>query len=471
MILLFATPTPASITDQIQSRLLRLAALFLLLTGAILTLAPAVRLHSWIAPYRWQHWVGFATWLVAFAVIHRESRRWLPDRDGFLIPVAALLTGWGLMTIWRLSPEFGLRQTIWLAVCSAVFLIGMRIPGLLPLLKRYKYLWLVSGLAITALTFMFGTYPGGTGPRLWLGCCGFYLQPSEPLKLLLIIYLAAYLADSILINFSLVRLLAPTLALLGIASAVLVGQRDLGTATLVLFLYAAILYLATGLKRVAIASVLLIAAGAVAGYLGFDVVRLRVDAWINPWLDPGGRSYQIVQSLISIAAGGLFGKGPGLGSPGLVPVAHSDFIFSAMTEETGLAGAIAILLLVCLVFTRGMRTAFRAPEPYQRILAAGLTCFLTAQSLLIIGRKPAPAPADRGDPPVRLLRRILFAHFIHFSALAGADQPPAGKGTGWAAGSHAVPQPRSHHSDRCSRGRAARRLVVVLPGSRPGRTV
>ena len=209
MILLFATPTPASITDQIQSRLLRLAALFLLLTGAILTLAPAVRLHSWIAPYRWQHWAGFVVWLVAFALIHRESRRWLPDRDGFLIPVAALLTGWGLMTIWRLSPEFGLRQTIWLAVCSAVFLIGMRIPGLLTFSSAISTSGSSPAWLITALTFVFGTYPGGTGPRLWLGCCGFYLQPSEPLKLLLIIYLAAYLADSILINFSLVRFAGP----------------------------------------------------------------------------------------------------------------------------------------------------------------------------------------------------------------------------------------------------------------------
>ncbi len=381
---LFSIPANASIPDRIQARMLRLAAFFLFLFGAILTLSPAVRAHSWTVEYRWQHWIGFAAWLLVFSVLHRETRRRLSDRDPFLLPIAALLTGWGLLTIWRISSDYGLRQTVWLLACGLIFAVGLRLPNLLILLRRYKYLWLTGGIALTALTFLFGTYPGGYGPRLWLGCCGVYVQPSEPLKLLLIVYLAAYLADYLLINFHPLRLLLPTLALLGLTSALLLAQHDLGTAVLFLFLYAAILYTASGLRRIVAVGGLLVAAGAVFAYFNFDVVRLRFDAWLNPWLDPSGRSFQIVQSLITFSAGGILGRGPGLGSPGVVPVVQSDFIFAAIAEEAGLVGAVAIVVLVALVLARGLRVAFHAAEPYQRYLAAGLTCYLVGQSILII---------------------------------------------------------------------------------------
>ena len=91
------------------------------------------------------------------------------------------------------------------------------------------------------------------------------------------------------------------------------------------------------------AALLALACAGVAGYRLFDVVRIRIDAWLNPWLDASGRSYQVVQSLLAVANGGLFGRGPGLGSPSLVPVPQSDFIFVAIVEEAGLLGAIGLL--------------------------------------------------------------------------------------------------------------------------------
>lgn len=375
---------PVSPRDKLQSRLLTLAAIFMLLFSAILTLSPAVRLHSLQTALRWQHWIGVVVWLAGFTLINRVSSRLLPDRDPYLIPIAGLLSGWGLLTIYRLDPAFGLRQTAWLAISLAVFYAGLRIPGLLALLRRYKYLELTGGLLLTAATFVFGTYPGGIGPRLWLGCCGVYLQPSEPLKLLLIVYLAAYLAGRLPVSLSLTALLSPTLVLVGAALVILVAQRDLGTATLFIFLYSLIVYVASGRRRIVWISLAVILAAGAAGYSLFDVIRLRVDAWTNPWIDPSGRSYQIVQSLISVASGSVFGSGPGLGSPGLVPVAHSDFIFASIAEETGLIGIIALLGLIALLVARGLRAALRAPDSYQRYLAAGLTAYLSAQSILII---------------------------------------------------------------------------------------
>ncbi len=382
--MIFAQSLPVSPRDKLQSRLLSLAALFLLLYAAVLTLAPAVRLHSLQVTLRWQHWIGILGWLAAFSLVNRASAQLLPDRDPYLIPIAALLSGWGLLTIYRLDPGFGLRQTAWLVISLAVFYTGLRIPGLLALLRRYKYLELTGGLLLAALTFIFGTYPGGIGPRLWLGCCGVYLQPSEPLKLLLIVYLAAYLAGRIPVSLSLTALLSPTLVLVGAALVILIAQRDLGTATLFIFLYSLIVYVASGRRRIVWISLGFILAAGVTGYLLFDVIRLRVDAWANPWVDPSGRSYQIVQSLISVASGRIFGSGPGLGSPGLVPVAHSDFVFASIAEETGLIGIVALVGLIALLTARGLRTALFATDSYQRYLAAGLTAYLSAQSILII---------------------------------------------------------------------------------------
>ena len=381
---LFFPSTPFH-KDQTQSRLMILAAIFLFFYCIVLTLSPAVRLHSWQVVYRWDHWIAYLGWLAGFVVIYREINRRLPDHDPILLPVTALLTGWGLLSIWRLDNTFGLRQTIWLLVSLAVFWAGLHVPRLLSLLRRYKYIWLTSGLALTALTFFFGTYPGGNGPHLWLGCCGLYFQPSEPLKLLLVVYLAAYLADRLPMSLSLMALLTPTLLLIGAALAILLAQRDLGTGSLFILLYAIVIYLASGRKRILLISGLIILVAGAVGFLLFDVINLRVIAWLNPWLDPSGRSYQIVQSLIAVASGGLFGSGPGLGSPGVVPVAQSDFIFASIAEETGFLGMLAMAALLALAAERGLLIALRAPNLYQRYLAGGVTAYLAAQSILIIG--------------------------------------------------------------------------------------
>lgn len=364
---------------------MQLAALFLLLYSIALTIAPAVRLQSWQGEYRWGHWIGFVTWLIGSAVVHHQLIRWLPDRDPYLFPIGALLSGWGMLAVWRLNIVMGARQTIWLAIALAVIALALRVPDLLNLLRRYKYIWLTGGLLLTAATFLFGVYPGGVGPKLWLGCCGVYLQPSEPLKLLLIAYLSAYLADRLPIRFNLFQILAPSLILIGAALSLLVGQRDLGTASLFILIYTVVVYIASHKKRVLLISLGMLLAAGVTGYLLFDVVRIRVDAWLNPWLDPAGRSYQIIQSLLAVASGGILGRGPGLGSPGVVPVSHSDFIFASLAEEHGLAGAVAVLALYALLVGRGIRAALFAANNYRRYLAVGITAYLAIQAIFIVG--------------------------------------------------------------------------------------
>jgi len=383
-------------TDRIERCLLILAAAFMGIYSLSLTLSNAVRLRSWQVDYRWAHWLGFVIWVGIVWLIHKQLTQLFPERDPFLFPVTALLTGWGLFTIWRLSSGLGLRQSAWLLLIGMVFMLALRYdcarPGgrILSYLRRFKYIWLTSGLVLTAATLILGTNPLGAGPRLWLGCCGIYFQPSEPLKLLLIIYLAAYLADRQIASSTtipttrLLPLLTPTLLMTGLALLLLIFQRDLGTAAIFMVLYAVIVYAGTGNKNVLAISMLVLLLAAIVGYALFDVVNQRVNAWINPWLDPSGRSYQIVQSLLAVANGGLIGRGVGMGSPSLVPIAQSDFIFSAITEETGLLGAMGILGLLVLLVNRGMRIAMKSDDTFQRLLAIGLVVHLVGQSILII---------------------------------------------------------------------------------------
>lgn len=368
-----------------QSRLIWWAELSLFLYSVILTISPAVRERSPELDLRWSHWLAFAVWLVLVELVSRASSLRLPDRDQYLWPAAALLSGWGLLTIWRLDEVYGARQMAWLVISVLVFALGLRVSSVLHLLRRYKYLLLTGGLILTALTLLLGTNPGGFGPRLWLGCCGVYFQPSEPLKLLLVIYLAAYLADQLPVRLRALPLLLPTLLVTGVALLLLIVQRDLGTASIFILIFTVVLFLATNHRRVLIGTFIGLVLSGLIGYFFVSVIRIRVDAWLDPWADPSGRSFQIIQSLMAIANGGAIGRGPGLGNPGLVPVAISDFIFSAIAEETGLAGVITLLSLFGVLICRGIIAALRAPDRFRRLLAAGTTAYIGIQSLLIIG--------------------------------------------------------------------------------------
>ena len=371
--------------DQTQSRLLQWAAFFLFLQAAILTLAPAVRERTWDVDYRLSHWVGLLAWGILTFLAHRALIKNLPERDPYIFPAAALLSGWGMLSIWRLDETFGARQALWFGISITIFILALRRVKNLSFLKNYKYLFLFGGLLITTLTLAFGTNPLGAGPRLWLGCCGVYFQPSEPLKILLVIYLAAYLADRSNIRLLSFPLLVPTLVLTGLALLLLVVQRDLGTASIFVFIFTIFLFIASGKRRILIGMGAFLILALLIGYFQIGIIHTRVVGWLNPWDDPTGNSYQIVQSLLAVANGGTIGRGLGIGSPLLVPVAISDFIFAAIAEETGLVGTLGLIATIWLILARGLITALRAPDSFRRYLAAGITAHLGIQSLLIIG--------------------------------------------------------------------------------------
>ncbi|MDO9300957.1 MAG: FtsW/RodA/SpoVE family cell cycle protein, partial [Anaerolineales bacterium] len=180
-------------------------------------------------------------------------------------------------------------------------------------------------------------------------------------------------------------LLIPTVVVTGLALLLLLVQRDLGTASIFVCIFTTFIFLATGKRRVLLSAILFLTAALVMGYFFIDIIHIRVEGWLNPWADPSGQSYQIVQSLLAVANGGIIGRGIGIGSPLLVPVAISDFIFAAIAEETGLVGTTGLLALIWLFLARGLIASLRAPDRFRRNLAAGIVTYLGIQSLLIIG--------------------------------------------------------------------------------------
>lgn len=374
-------------TSRRERLLLAMAAIFVFVNALAFSLVREGRITM---PHLW----GPVVWLLLMGGAHLVLQRLRPRRDPFLLPVMGLLTGWGIVLLDRLAPNFLTRQVVWLGVGTAVFLIITTIPNDLRWLRRYRYTWLIGGLALLAATLIFGVNPTGYGAALWLPLPGsVYFQPSEILKLLLLIFLASYFDE----RETLLRLshregilaplpyLAPLLLMWGFCMVLLIWQQDLGAATLYFILFLALLYLATGNKWYVLGGLALLLLGGFIAYHLFSVVALRVDAWWNPWPEADNRAFQIVQSLYALASGGIIGQGIGQGFPNYIPVVHSDFAFAAITEEWGLVGAVSVVAAFALMAYRGMRIAMFGKRPFQTYLAAGIAILFSVQALMIMG--------------------------------------------------------------------------------------
>jgi len=336
-------------------------------------------------------WSG--VWGVTYIVLHRR----LPGADPFFIPLVSMLTGWGLLLLARMAPSFLLRQILWLAVSCCAMCVVALIPILPRLLRRYRYTLLVAGLLLLAATFFFGVNPSGYGQELWLGAFGVYYQPSEMLKLLLVIYLASYLSDRRDLlerqggKTVWMAVLGPMLTMVGLALLFLGWQQDLGAALLFYLTFVAMLYLAWGKGWHVAISLLLFVPIALAGYWLSDRVALRVSIWLDPWRpDQADRAFQILQSLYAFASGGLVGQGLGQGLPTLIPAVHTDFVYAALVEEFGLIGGIAVLLMFGLLVYRSILLAQRASvsgigSPFESLLAGGIAALFAIQIWVIMG--------------------------------------------------------------------------------------
>jgi cell division protein FtsW (lipid II flippase) len=344
-------------------------------------------------------WLPFGVWLVCAVAGSWLLDRFLPARDPLLFPVTMFLSGWGLILIARLAPVFAERQTVWVLVSVGAMLLVAIFPHTLRWLRQFRYVLLLVGLVLLVGTILLGTNPSGAenAPQLWLGFGAIFFQPSEALKIILVAFLASYLAEQYPImrsetfgisqrrlSFS-PRVFGPILLMWGLCIVILIWQRDLGTAILFFAVFILLLYVASSSNAILVSGLLLIVTAGMAAYYAFPVVRLRIDIWFNPWPEANGRAFQIVQSLLAFAAGGSFGQGVGQGSPTYIPVVHSDFVFSALAEEWGLLGVIAVIICIVILVTRGLQIAVRQQQrSFLALLAVGLSMLIATQSFLIM---------------------------------------------------------------------------------------
>ena len=326
------------------------------------------------------------------------------------MPTVGLLGGIGLLLAERLpqalvvqqvgSTVLGLAslQLIWLVIALAIaatVAVSVRSDRWL---RLYKYTWAAFGLGLLVLTFIFGRDVNGTVLTLDLGPVSG--QPSELLKVILVVFFASYLAENrVLLADARVRVvgrltvppapyLLPAGLMLMLALGIVVFQRDLGAALLFFAVFLGLFYLATGSKVDVALGIGLFVAGFVVLALVFPHVRDRVATWLDPWGDPLGTGYQTIQALHAFARGGLLGTGLGAGLPAIggqlpIPAVHTDFPLAALGEELGMAGVLAILGCYLVVVERGLRIAAAATDDVRALLCAGLALVIGAQAAII----------------------------------------------------------------------------------------
>lgn len=327
---------------------------------------------------------------------HIVVRRLAPHADGLLLPLVALLNGLGYAMIARLDPALADSQSAWTFLGLIGFTVTLAVVRDVRKLAPYRYTFALVGVVLLMLPIVPVLGVEINGARIWLHIGPFSIQPGEFAKVVLAIFLAGYLVDKReLLSISTRRLgplhlpdlkhFGPLLLAWGVALVVMIAQRDLGSSLLFFTLFVVMVYVATGRAAYVVTGVVLFAGGATLSYRMFGHVQNRVEIWIDPFADPKGAGFQIVEAAFALADGGLTGTGLGQGTPGKVPFAVTDMIFAAIGEELGLLGATAVLATFLLFVGAGFRVAAEARSTFEKLLAAGLTSLLGFQAFVIIG--------------------------------------------------------------------------------------
>ncbi len=346
-----------------------------------------------------------ALFLALCLAAHLVLRTTLPHADPYMFPLVAVLACFGLVMLYRLDEDLARDQAVWFVVGLLLFsgtIMALRQDH--RVLERYRYSIALAGMLLLLLPRL-GSPVNGAYLSFDLGPISF--QPAEFAKIAIVVFLASYLRDTrqVLvvgarrfagITFPPLKHLGPLLAVWGAAMLALFVIQDLGSSLMFFGGFLAVLYVATNRISFVLIGMALFAVGARMLYAVRPTIQSRVEAWLNPF-DPElynkevGGSFQVAQSIFSQADGGLFGQGFGqaviqLGdNPPILPAAHTDFIYAVITDELGLLGACAVLLVYLLFIERGFKTAMLATDSFSKLLATGLTAVLALQVFVIVG--------------------------------------------------------------------------------------
>ena len=353
----------------------------LAISALILTFAPP---HT-IGPWWLLALLGFLA--MAWVVLQPRSAQ----RDDMLPALAVVLSALGLAVVARLSPELAQKQQAWILVSLVLVLAFGPAFSNFRRFAAFKYLWVIASLVLFGLLLAFGQEVNGA--RLWIKLGPVEYEPIELIKLFIVFFLAAYLAEmadviaeappwSLRANL---KYLGPLFIGWGASMAILVVQRDLGMATLLLLTFATLLFVATRRVDIVVLGGAIFAAVAYWAVRHYPYVQTRIAVWRNPFSDPLGAGFQSSQSYYALAAGGVFGTGYRLGHPGFIPDVATDYVYAAFSEEFGIIGALIVLAIFLGLVRRILATGLEQPDLYTKLLAAGLGATLGFQIFIIVG--------------------------------------------------------------------------------------
>jgi len=314
------------------------------------------------------------TWLVCTQI----TRLWPVDRA--IIVLALLLCSIGIITLKDIArspitPGNQAKYALLGIVALFIGIFGIRIFKFWK--KATPYLMAICLAALISPSII-GVWKYGA--RNWIEIGGFSIQPSEFMKPVFIMILASGFSNRPRFLKTL-----PTLGFAAACCAILLYQRDLGALLLYFLTTVAVFFVATSNTLLTLSGLGMGAGAAVIATKLLPYVQRRVDIWRDPWSDPEVYGYQIVQSLIAIGSGGLFGMGLGLGSPRNIPLYHSDFIFAALTEEFGLIFSVGLLIIYVLLIMRGIIVAMNARTSFHSLTSLGIVTMIGFQTMLIVG--------------------------------------------------------------------------------------
>lgn len=315
--------------------------------------------------------------------------------DLYLFLTVSMLTSIGLIMLYRIDVVKAGRQLLWFGAGIAVYFVTMLLFGKIKIWGRLALAYMGICVALFVATAIFGTTLYGS--RNWIIIHNMSFQPSELIKIFFCLCIACFFSklpepDSKkkdkrkrVIGIPIDEIILCVFVYFCMGALTLV-QKEWGTALLLFLIYFTMCFLYKSsnlLKLINIGGILLVS---ICGYLFLsDHISIRVELWRNPWKDPLGAGYQIVQSLIAITSGGYFGMGIGNGSPQYVPFRESDFIFSAICEEMGIFTGIAIILLYFILTYRGVKTAVKSNNSYLKAACMALVICFGYQTFIIVG--------------------------------------------------------------------------------------
>jgi cell division protein FtsW (lipid II flippase) len=284
----------------------------------------------------------------------------------------------GLVMLYRLNPNYAVKQLVWNLVGFGLMLILPPILTMLPRLDKFRILYFIFSVLLLGATLVIGSSEYGAKSWIKLGAIAF--QPSEFVKILFVLYLASALAQKPKFR----QLIVPTICS-GVIILFFVAQTDMGSALIFVMTFLSVLFIATGNYLYFIGGLGAVAAASTVAYKMFSHIRVRVQVWQNPWEDVSNKGYQIAQSLFAICTWGVMGIGFTKGYAKSIPVVEKDFIFAAICEEFGVVFGIGLILVFVMIFLEGARAALENHSRFLSLLAAGFTALIAFQSFVIIG--------------------------------------------------------------------------------------